>query len=152
MGHASLCLDVVPRQRGAHCHPVGLNLAKKETPIHHSVLGGPGSNNNNYAFATPVLSARLTEPWPHPQGSRRVTTGTPTAVRPQPVPEMWLFCGFSPVVPSAMAPRGCPMSLRLRKVARKEASPEQNSFHGQNPMELPEASVGTHLLSTRGDL
>lgn len=88
-------------------------------------------------FATPVLSTQLPHPWLHSHGSGWVTIDTLTALCSQRVPEMWLFCGFSPVVPSAMAHRGCPMPLRLGKVPRKEASPEQNSFHGQNPMELP---------------
>ena len=57
MGHASLCLDFVPRQRGVHCHPVGLNLAKKETPIHRSALGGPRSNSNTYTLLPPLFSA-----------------------------------------------------------------------------------------------
>ena len=56
VGHASLCLDFIPHQRGAHCHPVGLSLAKKDTPIHHSVLGGP-RYNNTYTLLPPLFSA-----------------------------------------------------------------------------------------------
>lgn len=43
MGYASLCLDLVPLQQGAHCHAVGLSPSKKEAPIHHS-LHVPGGS------------------------------------------------------------------------------------------------------------